>query len=269
MVNYILLLHTASQRRHTRWNFVRCEPSPQRKKSRSPTVRIAFIFYICWTCSTISNYITIQHYIFLTHLSLSSVDIALPRRERQRRLEQKYHFQCTCVRCSKPLDDPESLDAHLDADIDGVPESQWSQERVQAVEDAKALLLRSAASEDPIKTLQLSLEAMQTELHEENISILQAYSGLFSAEMERGSIAEALPFGEKMLAFYRRMYPANHPLVGLHLFTLGDLHLQQLETQGSNQQAKKYLSEAKQILQITHGRNHHFVELLNQRINSC
>lgn len=110
---------------------------------------------------------------------------------------------------------------------------------------------------------------MQTQLHEENISILQAYSGLFSAEMERGSITEALSYGEKMLKFYRRVYPANHPLVGLHLFTLGDLHLQQLEMQDSKQQAKLYLSEAKQILQITHGKYHHFIELLSQRIQSC
>lgn len=167
------------------------------------------------------------------------------------------------------MSDPESLDAHLDADINGVPESRWSRERVQEVERAKALLQHPSASDDPIEALQLSLEAMQTQLHEENISILQAYSGLFSAEMERGSITEALPFGEKMLKFYRRVYPANHPLVGLHLFTLGDLHLQQLETQGSKQQAKKYLSEAKQILQITHGRDHHFIELLSQRIHSC
>lgn len=197
-----------------------------------------------------------------------TVDCAIPRHERQRRLRQKYHFLCACVRCVTPLKDPHSKDANLDSDIDGVPEAQWNNARAQAVARAKAPLLQqpSTSSDSSItEALQLALQALQTEVHAENTSLLQAYSALFSAEMERGSVSEAIPHGEQMLAFYRRVYTANHPLVGLHLFTLGDLHLEQ----GNNARAAPLLREAKQILQITHGREHPFVALLSGRLQAC
>ncbi|TYZ69300.1 hypothetical protein PybrP1_011637 [[Pythium] brassicae (nom. inval.)] len=199
----------------------------------------------------------------LTH---SYVDIALPRRDRQQRLEQQYHFQCKCVRCSQPLTDPQSRDANLDSDIDGVPEAQWSDERVRAVERAKAQLNEAAsfAGDTSVDALQVALNALQTELHAENTTILQAYSTLFSAEMERGGASGAIAFGEHMLAFYRRAYPANHPLVGLHLFTLGDLHMQRRDPR-----ARRLLREAQQVVQITHGHEHPFVALLQERIAAC
>lgn len=172
-----------------------------------------------------------------------------------------------------PIEDPQSLDANLDADIDGIPESQWNAERTKEFEAATNLLMHPSipgkSGGRHSEALLLALEIQQRILHPEHISILQTLSALFSAEMERGSIDEAIPFGERMLEFYRRVYPANHPLIGLHLFTLGDLYLQQLETHGSTSRAKEYLKEAKQILQITHGRSHHFVELLSQRIRAC
>ncbi|KAF1329446.1 Zinc finger family protein, partial [Globisporangium splendens] len=206
-------------------------------------------------------------------LKLIDVDIALPRYERQRRLESKYHFRCKCPRCIVPMEDPQSLDANLNSDIDGTPESQWNADRTKEFETATALLTSPMAtgknSDEKRSTLLRALEIQQRILHPEHISILQTCSALFSAEMEDGRMDEAIFYGERMLEFYRRVYPANHPLTGLHLFTLGDLHLQQLETHGNPSRAKEYLEEAKRILQITHGRDHHFVEILSQRIQSC
>lgn len=174
-----------------------------------------------------------------------------------------------------PLTDPKSRDANLDSDIDGVPEAQWSDTRVRAVETAKAQLQPAleaalspisltASSDDvasSIGTLQVALTTLQTELHAENTAILQAYSALFSAEMERCNESGAIAFGEQMLAFYRRAYPPNHPLIGLHLFTLGDLYLR-----AHDPRAKLLLREAQQILQTTHGRTHPFVALLEERL---
>uniref|UniRef100_K3WVF2 MYND-type domain-containing protein n=1 Tax=Globisporangium ultimum (strain ATCC 200006 / CBS 805.95 / DAOM BR144) TaxID=431595 RepID=K3WVF2_GLOUD len=206
-------------------------------------------------------------------ITQSYVDIALPRHERQRRLESKYHFRCKCPRCIAPMEDPQSLDANLDADINGIPESQWNEYRMKEFETAAALLTNPMVAgknnDEKRATLLRALEIQQRILHPEHISILQTCSTLFSAEMEDGRMDEAILYGERMLEFYRRVYPANHPLTGLHLFTLGDLHLQQQETQGNPRRAKEYLEEAKRILQITHGRAHHFVELLSQRIQAC
>ncbi|KAG2778078.1 hypothetical protein PC129_g1990 [Phytophthora cactorum] len=212
------------------------------------------------------------------------VDIALPRRERQQRLQRKYHFTCGCPRCSQPLQDPGSRDAFLDADIDGVPQEQWTEERQQEVE--QALKEVSDATSDVacetdlaiqqqqcIDALQKLAERQSTILHHDSIARLQTLATLFSAEMERGSVEEAIGYGERMLEFYRRVYNANHPMTGLHLFTLGDLYGQQAQTgtgaEDSKEKSSEYLTEAQSILRITHGKDHRFVRMLADRLEKA
>ncbi|ETI42354.1 hypothetical protein, variant 3 [Phytophthora nicotianae CJ01A1] len=209
------------------------------------------------------------------------VDIGLPRRERQQRLQRKYHFTCRCPRCSRPLQEPGSLDAFLDADIDGVPQEQWTDERRQEVEqvlkevsDATSAV---ASETDLAKQQQQCIDALQKLaeqqsiiLHHDSIARLQTLATLFSAEMERGSVEEAIGYGERMLEFYRRVYNSNHPMTGLHLFTLGDLYGQQAQAgtgaEESKQKSLEYLTEAQRILRITHGKDHRFVKMLSDRL---
>ncbi|ETK82363.1 hypothetical protein, variant 3 [Phytophthora nicotianae] len=209
------------------------------------------------------------------------VDIGLPRRERQQRLQRKYHFTCRCPRCSRPLQEPGSLDAFLDADIDGVPQEQWTDERRQEVEqvlkevsDATSAV---ASETDLAKQQQQCIDALQKLaeqqsiiLHHDSIARLQTLATLFSAEMERGSVEEAIGYGERMLEFYRRVYNSNHPMTGLHLFTLGDLYGQQAQAgtgaEESKQKSLEYLTEAQRILRITHGKGHRFVKMLSDRL---
>ncbi|CAH0520496.1 unnamed protein product [Peronospora belbahrii] len=209
------------------------------------------------------------------------VDIALPRRERQQRLQRKYHFCCKCARCSQPFQDPGSLDAFLDADIDGVPQELWTQERQDEVEQA----LQNASSVTNCVTNQATSAKQQQQcitaletlaehegriLHRDNIARLQTFSALFSAEMERGSVEVASKYGERMLEFYKRVYSSNHPVTGLHLFTLGDLY-GQLNLTGPGvvhykTKSLEYLAEAQRILGITHGKDHYFVKMLGDRL---
>ncbi|CAI5709289.1 unnamed protein product [Peronospora destructor] len=211
------------------------------------------------------------------------VDIALPRRERQQRLQNKYHFCCKCTRCLQPLQDPRSLDAFLDADIDGVPQELWTKERQDEVE--QALKEANFATNHVAKETNLTAKHQQcidalaklaahqnSTLHRNNITRLQTLSALFSAEMERGSVEEASTYGERMLTFYKRVYSSNHPVTGLHLFTLGDLYgkLTHTGSRGLNCKAKslEYLAEAHRILRITHGKNHRFVKMLADRLET-
>lgn len=190
---------------------------------------------------------------------LLSVDIALPRAQRQQRLKHKYHFLCSCSRCSEPLDDRNSCDAFLDCDIDGVPQERWTTQQLLELEQAI-----STSEDERIPALQQLLQEQRSRLHPQNISLLQTTSALFSAEMDRGNADGALKHGEAMLEFYRRVYPPCHPMTGLHLFTLGDL-LKQSSDQVAPK-AREYLKEARDILQVTHGKHHSLVELLNERL---
>ncbi|POM66657.1 SET domain containing hypothetical protein [Phytophthora palmivora] len=158
---------------------------------------------------------------------------------------------------------------------------QWTQERKQEVEQALKEVsdaTSSVASESDlgaqqqlcIDALQKLAERQNTILHHDSIARLQTLSTLFSAEMERGSVEEAIGYGERMLEFYRRVYNGNHPMTGLHLFTLGDLYSQQAKagTGADHSKAKssEYLVEAQRILGITHGQDHRFVKMLADRL---
>jgi hypothetical protein len=116
-----------------------------------------------------------------------------------------------------------------------------------------------------IQALERLLKTQREVLHPHNISLLQTLSALFSAEMDRRSTRDALRYGDLVLQVYRRAYASNHPMTGLHLFTLGDL-LAQSRTAGSSDKSREYLSEARRILAITHGKKHRLVKLLDDRL---
>lgn len=208
-------------------------------------------------------------------LWIVSVDMALPRRERQRRLLDRYRFQCTCNRCQQPMDDPTSLDARLDADVDGIPQEQWTTERNEALAPLRAMMQQPEPEESDgdssgktfssrqIDRLERILALQQAQLHPENIALLQSYAALFSTELERGDLPAAIRYGERMLAFYGRVYPKNHPMRGLHCFTMGDI-----EHEHDAVKARAHWQAAQEVLRVTHGRDHELVMLLGQRLSS-
>ncbi|KAL7682759.1 putative SET domain, tetratricopeptide-like helical domain superfamily [Plasmopara halstedii] len=211
------------------------------------------------------------------------VDVALPRRERHQRLQKKYHFTCRCPRCTLQLQEAGSLDAFLDADINGIPQDGWTKQRQKEVEQALQEVSDATngvgidtdvatQQQQCINALKQLAERQSTLLHQNNTARLQTLSALFSAHMERGSFEEAIGYGERILKFYRRVYNSNHPMTGLHLFTLGDLYGQQVQlgmrTAESKTKGAAYLAEAQRILCITHGKNHRFVKMLADRLKN-
>ncbi|TMW66669.1 hypothetical protein Poli38472_013981 [Pythium oligandrum] len=200
----------------------------------------------------------------ITH---SYVDPIVPRTQRQARLRGRYHFDCQCQRCVGSENDAEGRrDQYLDADVDGIPQSRWPAKRQEALQEAES------KSEDPeawdtlnrrIETLRGILNVQQRHLHSENTQLLGTLSQLFEAQLEdEATRSDALIMGEKILHVYERVYPENHPMIGLQRFTLGDLCI----TLSRLASAKTYFSDAYRILQITHGRKHELVELLRRRL---
>ncbi|KAI9916794.1 hypothetical protein PsorP6_017087 [Peronosclerospora sorghi] len=187
---------------------------------------------------------------------------------------------CAVTRCSKPLQDPESLDAFLDADLHGLPQHIWTQEHPQEVIQALMAASNPAANETGfalqqshrLDALEKRVEHQRNTLHRENIARLQTLSTLFSAETARGNMAKAIEYGEQMLEFYRRIYHPNHPMTGLHLYTLGDLYFQLAQSGAAartrKQKSMEYLTEAQRILTITHGKDHRLLTMLADRLKT-
>ncbi|GLE02625.1 hypothetical protein PINS_up011466 [Pythium insidiosum] len=198
----------------------------------------------------------------LTH---AYVDMALPRDTRQRRLKARYGFDCQCPRCrpshKRKQEEDNTDDRLLEADADGVTKAQWSLERRSKVD----MLLQRLEASTQIDAVENVLQELQRELHPLNTHILQALSRLFSLQMEDAQVerAAALKTGELIREVYDKVYPANHPMRGLHLFTLGDVSV--LTNQRT--QAARLYAEARAILRVTHGPMHSLVQLLEARCN--
>lgn len=174
------------------------------------------------------------------------------------------------------MDDPTSLDARLDADVDGIPQEQWTAERNEALAPLRALMQQpepeetdgnsfggKSSSSRQIECLERILALQQAQLHPENIALLQSYAALFSSELERGDLPAAIRYGELMLGFYGRVYPKNHPMRGLHYFTMGDI-----EHEHDAAKARAHWQAAQEVLRVTHGHDHELVTLLGQRLSS-
>lgn len=134
------------------------------------------------------------------------------------------------------------------------------------MEIVKPLVEAGSSSLDIKQRLQLLRTARELQdscLHQDNVKRLSTLSQLFSLQLEDAdSFRDAIQTGDAILAVYERVYPANHAMKGLHLFTLGDLAV----AMDRNDLARNYLSSAFTILCITHGESHAFVTMLQQRL---
>lgn len=61
--------------------------------------------------------------------------------------------------------------------------------------------------------------------------LMQVRSSLLQACIEAGDVSLAISTCAALVSSYRAIYPANHPLLGLQLYTLGNLQLDALASE--------------------------------------
>ncbi|RHY82784.1 hypothetical protein DYB26_008683 [Aphanomyces astaci] len=154
------------------------------------------------------------------------------------------------------------------------PSHMVHQDAESSNSDHKVLLQQAAAwceaaavatsPESAIELYRRSLNAREKCLSNPwNVLILEVHSQMLTLHIEMGNGHDAVQTARAIYAFYKRLYHPNHPLTGLHLYTLGDLESQCHDDGG----AVQHLNEALRILTITHGANHAMVQTLKARMN--
>jgi hypothetical protein len=200
-------------------------------------------------------------------LTQTYIDVALPKAKRQLVLSSRYHFNCACPRCSGRTKESFTVDLFLNADISGVPQAFWGQQRQDQIKDAGKQREEGLNAKDPHQKsalLEKSLLLHKAHLHEMNVHLLELESELFSHYVEMQAYGEAIAHGEAMEKYYKSVYTKNHPIKALHLFTLGDLRQEFLQKKG--EKCIEAWKEALRILRITHGRCHPLVHQLEMRL---
>ncbi|CAK4377436.1 unnamed protein product [Aphanomyces euteiches] len=121
---------------------------------------------------------------------------------------------------------------------------------------------RCSNLQDAIDLYRQALDARGSVLTQWNVSLLEVHSQLLTLFIDLGDVSSAVDTALTIYEFHKRMYVRNHALVGLHLYTLGDLEWQN----NMQDESLVHLNEALRILNITHGSGHALVVGLDHQM---
>lgn len=200
------------------------------------------------------------------------VDIAATSPTRRQKLENIYNFTCKCARCSQAsdvLDDKlepragfreaeaaEALESHAAHALDDM--EGCVSRCIAALESAQSVEAVAAAC----KELAMAEARLRPRRDDADLLLLRLRSSLLQGWIEAGNGTEAIETCSGILNAYKLIYPPKHPLIGLQLYTLGNL---QVEC-GACEQGLESLQGAKAILLVTHGRESKMVKGLQELI---
>ncbi|KAM4744920.1 histone-lysine N-methyltransferase SMYD3 isoform 2-T2 [Anableps anableps] len=187
-------------------------------------------------------------------ITISYIETLSLIEERQRQLEEQYHFICHCQRCNSRKEEGFMLSGE---------EEKWHQLKVDLprleglkTESNWAMLLESCSN---------LLSAAGAEVPNENLYKLRVTDMALDAAIHLGQWEEALRYGMKTLPSYRLYYPDPHPVHGVQLMRVGKLqhYLEHIED------ALDTFKEAYIIIRTTHGDDHHLTADLRMKMEEC
>ncbi|XP_012736997.2 histone-lysine N-methyltransferase SMYD3 [Fundulus heteroclitus] len=187
-------------------------------------------------------------------LTISYIETLSLTEERQRQLEEQYHFVCRCQRCDSKEEEGLMLSGE---------EEKWRQlkEALPRLEGLKTesnwqVLLESCSS---------LLSAAGGDVPDENLYRLRVTDMALDAAVHQGQWEEALRYGMKTLPAYRLYYPDPHPVHGVQLMRVGKLqhYMEHIED------ALDTFKEAFIIMKITHGEDHPLTTDLKIKMEEC
>ncbi|KAM4603043.1 histone-lysine N-methyltransferase SMYD3 [Polymixia lowei] len=187
-------------------------------------------------------------------LTISYVETVAVTRDRQRELKDQYHFTCRCQRC-----DSEDMDSVM---LSG-GEAAWRplKEDIPRLEKLQAEFDWEAVLEGCGPLLSPAGGAVP----DDNVYKLRMADLALDACIHSGQWEQALGYGERTLPAYRQYYPDPHPVHGVQLMRVGKLQ----HYLGRIEDAVVTLTQAHEIIQLTHGSDHPMTTDLVRKLEEC
>ncbi|XP_039985904.1 histone-lysine N-methyltransferase SMYD3 [Xiphias gladius] len=187
-------------------------------------------------------------------LTISYIETLSLTEDRQRQLEDQYHFTCHCQRCDSQ-------------DKDGLmlcgEEARWRllKEALPGLEGQKA----ESDWKSLLKSCSHLLSTVGGDVPDENLYKLRMTDMALDASIHLGHWEEAVRYGEKTIPLYRQYYPDPHPVHGVQLMRVGKLqhYLERIED------ALDTFKQAYQIIKVTHGDDHPLTTDLSMKMEEC
>ncbi|PIA27178.1 hypothetical protein AQUCO_08200002v1 [Aquilegia coerulea] len=228
-----------------------------------------------------------------TEVLISYIETAGSTATRQKALKEQYLFTCTCSRCIKVglyediqesailegfrcWDDKCSGFLLRDPNDKGFICQQCGHLRnkdeiIKVATEVKLMEDKASASLSCGNYLEASamykkVELLQQKLcHSYSLDLMRTRECLLKILMELKDWEGALRYCRMTIPVYQRVYPVNHPMLGLQYYTCGKLEW----LLGETDNAIKSLTEAVNTLRITHGTQTPFMKDLLARLEEA
>jgi len=207
-----------------------------------------------------------------SEISISYIETASSRDQRQSELKSSFFFKCKCNRCSKSLE--ESKDKYLDSykcltiNCDGVviddgdqltcqkcKSSRLKEETLEKLSQADKLFQKAEKlrNDGQFTDAKLAFEECfiirSSVLHKYNASLMNTVDTLMNASIDDKDWKLAKKYGNKLLTLFEFIHKPNWPMTGLQYYLVGRLYWFMKKTP----KALEYLLNARKILVLTHG----------------
>ncbi|KAI8125316.1 hypothetical protein FF38_09224 [Lucilia cuprina] len=201
---------------------------------------------------------------------ISYIDLLNTPEHRRRDLKDNYYFLCICSKC---INDQEAVEmesaccinkkcnAALDINLNNctecgtgiIPRHRNTFKEVMALTKQQLESMKDVAYLDVCKVL---MKKQQEVLHPLNVWYIKTLDAAFEAAIDVGKWPEALEYGKKLLPGFRKYYGNWNPLLGLLYLKLAKIQLHESWLK----EALENFTEARKILEVTHGRDHSLIQ---------
>ncbi|XP_061734882.1 histone-lysine N-methyltransferase SMYD3 isoform X2 [Nerophis ophidion] len=187
-------------------------------------------------------------------LTISYIETLSLTEERQKQLEDQYHFTCRCQKCDSQDTDCLMLSGEEERWLH-LKEALPKLEELKAVSDWRTLF----------DSCTLLLSTVGADVPDGNLYKLQLTDMALDSSIHLGHWEDAVKYGERTLPIYRQYYPDPHPVHGVQLMRVAKLqhYLERIKD------ALETYKQAFAILQITHGIDHSLVADLLDKMEEC
>lgn len=196
------------------------------------------------------------------------IDLAAPTAERQATLEQAYHFTCDCTRCTSPAG--KLADGHFRAPHPDYAGPKKVKERDRLLKQATRLFAQaeqceSSGLDEEEKLVRKAVALRRKVSHPLSLDVYEGNATAYKLALAAGDLDAALADCTRMVAFLQMAYAhiPSHPMLGIQLYTLGNLRGELATSDVDRAAAVAELREAWKGLAVCFGADHCFVQELD------
>ncbi|KAL6097244.1 uncharacterized protein ACO6RY_06379 [Pungitius sinensis] len=186
-------------------------------------------------------------------LTVSYVDFLNLSTDRQKKLQERFHFQCSCEQCSEHAKDHLMMAA---AEREGNKPSADKVKEVTAFsEECVEKIERLRIEKDYHEVVSLCRDCLEKQsdvLADTHLYVLRVLSVASEVLSHLQSFSEAAGYARRMVQGYMKLYNPNNAQLGMAIMRAGVAHWHA----GQIEVAHGFICRAFGILMVTHGPNH-------------